>query len=1323
MNAPSTMTPTHTEGDTSHAVSGPPDDSAEPSPTEPPSPSRETADSGAEPAIEILDATRTLSTADLSALTSHAQRACALAGAAGGEVRVRLVRDDEMAAAHEEHCGVPGTTDVITFDLNESPNATLDADLLVCLDEAARQAERREHTLARELLLYILHGALHCLGEDDKTEAASERMHAREDEILEAMGALRDYSIRKLQEIADSNGGMAKLDPIVSDPEGHALMPGLLRALAFATFIVASFFLVDTFAVSESGETTVRIWVLVLEIIVDAVIGYFLILELPASVAQHAGEKIIHAGAGLLRAGYFLALPLRKMRFYDIAVKRLAGATGTTAADEIEDDLLSAVSEGEREGTLGETEREMIEAVVELRTMTVEEVMTPRTEIEGLELTDDLKAARDYIHEVGHSRIPVYRDDLDHLVGILYAKDLLAFLGEADKPFTMRDVLREPMFLPETRSINEALLDMRSQKIHLAIVLDEYGGTAGLITIEDILEEIVGEIEDEYEPEHETPPAIEVDAPNRTADVDARAYLDDANDALKPIEILLEESEDYETVGGWVMSKLGHIPVAGETFSVNGYDIEVLEAEPTRVRKLRFVARPPAEPASEASPEPVTFYTCGPTVYDYAHIGNFRSFLAADVLRRWLESPLCERVTPDGAPEGSGGSGGYRVTHVMNLTDVGHMVDDGDADGGGEDKMEAARERLLEQKKSGRLPEGADASFDPNSPWDIARFYIDAFIQDALALGMKVVREAQEKPELLPRPTNEVRGMLEMILTLLDKGCAYVASDGVAYFDTQKFPAYGKLSGNTLENIRSGAGGRVSDAAQSVKKHPADFMLWKPDTKHLMKWDPPEVLKDSPDLAQKARDAGLREGYPGWHLECSVMARKYLGAEVIDLHSGGEDNIFPHHECEIAQSCCATGKDEFARYWFHARFLQVEGAKMSKSAGNFFTVRDLMAKGFAPDAIRLELIKTHYRSNANFTEQGLKDSKRIVTRWRTFLEKAEASSEAGERNGDAAHKFARAMNEDLNIAGALGVISSWINATTEPTRADADLLREFDGVLGVLDLDAEVATESSGDEDAKIDALVQARQDARKNRDFAEADRLRDELTALGVVVEDTCDLGALRGRFIVFEGPDGSGKSTQFSRLKQTCRDAGVTVTAVREPGGTAIGERIRSVLLDPDLDEMSLRCEMMLYMASRAQLVEEVIRPALSRNELVMADRFVSSTIAYQGHAGGFPIADIMLVAQAAVGPLEGGCWPDLTLIFDVDAETAASRLSSEKDRMEQKSASYHAKVREGYLAQAREAPGRFAVIDATADVDEVTRRLYDTIGAHPALTSAAR
>jgi cysteinyl-tRNA synthetase len=344
----------------------------------------------------------------------------------------------------------------------------------------------------------------------------------------------------------------------------------------------------------------------------------------------------------------------------------------------------------------------------------------------------------------------------------------------------------------------------------------------------------------------------------------------------------------------------------------------------------------------------VRFYSCGPTVYDYAHIGNFRSFLNADVLRRTLELL------------------GYRVQHVMNITDVGHMTDDDTADGGGDDKMEVAARRLLEAKKSGTLPPGVD--IDPADPYAIADFYGHAFIEDAKVLGMKVVYEADERPELLPRPTQYIGPMIEMVETLIAGGHAYVAGDGVVYFDVQSFPAYGELSGNTPDQIRSGEGGRVNESTQQLKRHPADFMLWKPDDRHLMRWPSP-----------------WGEGYPGWHLECSVMAQSLLADDtggVIDIHSGGEDNIFPHHECECAQSRCASGADHFARYWFHTRFLIVEGEKMSKSKGNFFTVRDLLGKGASPAAIRLELIKTHYRGQANFTMQGLRDSQRQVDRWK-----------------------------------------------------------------------------------------------------------------------------------------------------------------------------------------------------------------------------------------------------------------------------------------------------------------------------------------------------
>jgi cysteinyl-tRNA synthetase len=364
-----------------------------------------------------------------------------------------------------------------------------------------------------------------------------------------------------------------------------------------------------------------------------------------------------------------------------------------------------------------------------------------------------------------------------------------------------------------------------------------------------------------------------------------------------------------------------------------------------------------------------------------------------------------------------------------------------------------------------------------------------------------VVEEAAKDPTLMPRPTRSIPAMLEMTLALIEKGHAYIASDGVAYFDTQSFPDYGRLSGNTLDKIKSGAGGRVSGQTQAVKKHPADFMLWKPDPTHLMRWDPSTVL---------GRPVPLKEGYPGWHIECSAMARGRLG-DVIDLHSGGEDNIFPHHECEIAQSRCATGKPAFARHWLHTRFLQVEGAKMSKSKGNFFTLRDLEKRGFSPAAIRLELIKTHYRSNANFTEQGLKDSMRMVERWREFVNKgggAGAGVGLSEAGAAACAEFAAAMNDDMNVAGAIGAINMFINRTPNPGPGDAAALALMDGVLGVVALAQRDATATSdaprSAEDLHIDDLVRRRTEARQTKNWPEADKIRDELARLNIVVEDT---------------------------------------------------------------------------------------------------------------------------------------------------------------------------------------------------------------------------
>jgi len=513
-----------------------------------------------------------------------------------------------------------------------------------------------------------------------------------------------------------------------------------------------------------------------------------------------------------------------------------------------------------------------------------------------------------------------------------------------------------------------------------------------------------------------------------------------------------------------------------------------------------------------ADPARVTFYTCGPTVYDDAHIGNFRSFLAADLLRRWLESPLCELEGPDGQAR----PGPREVLHVMNITDVGHMTDDQAADGSGEDKMALAGRRLAEAKKAGTLHEGADV--DPSDPRAIARFYADRFLADARTLGLRAAIQAEDDPSLMPRATDSIEAMKRTIEGLSRDGFAYVRGEAGAravYFDVRAYDEraadgapYGALSGNTLDKLRTGAGGRVSDANQAQKKHPADFLLWKEDASHIMKWPGPRVRTDRGD------EVTLGEGYPGWHIECSVMALARLGDEsgVIDLHSGGEDNIFPHHECEIAQARAATGADRFARMWFHPRYLLVGGEKMSKSKGNFHTVRELLEAGHDPAAVRLELIKTHYRANANFTDQGLRDSARMVERWRRLLDDAR-SGPPGERPGAVAERFARAMHEDLNIAGAIGEINAWVGSIDRPTRADGDLLSGLDAVLGVVGLARARAQETAlgvylggAEPSEEIEQKLRARREARARKDFATADRIRDELGEMGCAIKDRPD-------------------------------------------------------------------------------------------------------------------------------------------------------------------------------------------------------------------------
>jgi len=471
------------------------------------------------------------------------------------------------------------------------------------------------------------------------------------------------------------------------------------------------------------------------------------------------------------------------------------------------------------------------------------------------------------------------------------------------------------------------------------------------------------------------------------------------------------------------------------------------------------------------APPNVYIYNCGPTVYDFAHIGNFRTFIFADVLRRFLELS------------------GHNVQQVMNLTDVGHMTEDQLADGGGQDKMQLAAQRLRDAKKQGQAH--AAAIDNPDDPYQVAQFYINAFLEDAKKLGLKI---ADEYPSHMPRATEHVGRMIEIILKLVENGHAYRGGDGCVYFDVQSFPDYGKLSGNSLEKLRGGAGGRVSEANQAVKKHPADFLLWKPDPTHIMKWESPWGV-----------------GYPGWHIECSAMSSTVLGQlgglkgpmSTIDIHTGGEDNIFPHHECEIAQSCGATGKPLFAKYWMHSRHLLVEGEKMSKSKGNFFTLRDLLAKGADPAVIRFELLKGHYRSNINFTFKGLEDSASAVRKLRDtaarFVQQSPTVPDVG-REHPALADFTAALADDLNIAGALGVLFKWLGEEHKNPGESLAALRRMDAVLNVLAPTEATSSSSNSEAETKARAIDAAR----AAKDFTAADRIRKELIDAGYEVTTT---------------------------------------------------------------------------------------------------------------------------------------------------------------------------------------------------------------------------
>jgi cysteinyl-tRNA synthetase len=443
----------------------------------------------------------------------------------------------------------------------------------------------------------------------------------------------------------------------------------------------------------------------------------------------------------------------------------------------------------------------------------------------------------------------------------------------------------------------------------------------------------------------------------------------------------------------------------------------------------------------------VRAYACGPTIYDHAHIGNFRTFLFFDLVHRYLEWS------------------GYDVRFVMNLTDV-------------DDKT-----------IQGAVAAGATVA-------EFTRPFGEAFLEDARTLGMLPA-------DAYPRATRYIEAMVDFIARLVESGHAYPADDGAVYFSVASFERYGQLKGIDTSSLRVGA--RVAQDEYD-KEDARDFALWKAAT-------------EDDERTGAAWDAPWGRGRPGWHLECSVMSLAELG-ETLDLHLGGEDLIFPHHENEIAQSEAATGKP-FARNWLHVKHLQVEGRKMSKSLDNYVTVRQLLDEGYDPASIRHQLISAHYRSDLNFTREGLDASRRAVQRLLDFesrLEAVEGSEGAAPTElprlaEEALGSFRAAMDNDFNTADALAAVFSLVSrvnaaldrtADVDPAERDAVLgvLASIDRVLGLLEV-ARTSRSLDGGVADWVEERIQARADARANRNFAAADAIRDELAAEGIVLED----------------------------------------------------------------------------------------------------------------------------------------------------------------------------------------------------------------------------
>ena len=437
----------------------------------------------------------------------------------------------------------------------------------------------------------------------------------------------------------------------------------------------------------------------------------------------------------------------------------------------------------------------------------------------------------------------------------------------------------------------------------------------------------------------------------------------------------------------------------------------------------------------------VGFYYCGPTVWNYGHIGNFRSAIAADIVRRYLKFK------------------GYKVTHVMNITDV-------------EDRI------IAESQKAGLTIDEYTAK------------YIDALWEDFDALGC-------ERPDIVPRATRHIPEMVTLIEKLLESNHAYRSDDSI-YYRIASFPEYGKLSKINFAGNIAGASDRI-DTDKYDKEDARDFALWK------------EPGSDT----EPAWDASIGRGRPGWHIECSAMSMKYLG-ETFDIHAGGIDLVFPHHENEIAQSEGATGK-EFVRYWIHFEHLKVDGETMSKSKGNYYTFRDITAKGFSPAAIRYFLLSVPHNKQLNFTFDALAGAERTVASLRDFRARlSEAKTEPGkneklsETAARALQEFEAGMDDDFNTSIALAAIhnlSREVNTALARKQVKAEnqqellaLIDRFDTVLNIFGKQQREML------DSEIQSLIDERQEARRRRDFRRADEIRDELASRGIILEDTKD-------------------------------------------------------------------------------------------------------------------------------------------------------------------------------------------------------------------------